>query len=175
MMDGIDVMNKELDAVHALLKSKLRACRKLKAAWLEFKSLDSVTPVSPEEAPVINVVGERRRSFHNNGHKRLAVRPLTKLERDKIREEFLRVNGEITEDVAVSIRGMLSGDVSIFQVTGVIVGLHRRVRLGTLVVDDRSSYDTALVARKSVKYLARIGYPVRGSDVGRVSKYNQEG
>lgn len=139
-----------------------------------FKKHRDVKRELPENEDSILTSEVRVGPTNRNGHKRLAVRQLTVEEKDKIREEFLRLNGEITEDAAVSICNSLSPDVSIFQVTGAIVGLHRQVRLGALEVRDRPSYDAALVARRSVKDLMRMGYPVKESDVGRVSKYNQE-
>lgn len=174
VLKGIDSMNLELDSLHALLKAKLRACRKLKAAWLEFKELKvpevlampfdvQVSESQVASTLVSEPILKSQVVFNRNGHKRAKKRLLTLQEKIKIKKEFLRLNGEITEDAAVIIhKGMLvnkkSQDVSIFQVTGCIVNLHKKVREGLLEVRDRESYDRALMSRRSVKDLVRMGY-----------------
>lgn len=77
---------------------------------------------------------------NGNGHKKNKKRLLTDKEKDIICSEFVKVNGEIKEDVCVRIRAKLSPEISIFQVTGIVVQLHKKVKKGQLKLKNMRNY-----------------------------------
>lgn len=83
-----------------------------------------------------------------NGHLRRRRRSLTNEERQIVRREFRRNNGIIEKNCASRIRDMLPSDVSVFQVVGAIVMLHREVKNGTLLLRDMAAYKAALTAHR---------------------------
>jgi hypothetical protein len=77
-----------------------------------------------------------------NGHYKAVVsRPLTEEERELIKERFLKLGGIIKEDATKCLKKEIP-DVSIFQITGAIVGLHRKVRTGIIQVKDPLKYQS---------------------------------
>ena len=62
-------------------------------------------------------------------------------EKSLIEEFFLEKNGMIRNDICVEFKTQnLPEEISIFQVTGYIVALHRKVTRGDLQVQDQESY-----------------------------------
>lgn len=75
-----------------------------------------------------------------NGHKKAKIRDLTESERNVIRSDFITVNGQIEEDACHKIKEKLDPVVSIFQITGIIVQLHREVAIGKIKMVNMRSY-----------------------------------
>ena len=80
------------------------------------------------------------RNVITNGHKKEKVRPLEDWEKDLIRKEFIRLNGEITHDSCLEIKKKLSKKTAIFQVTGFVTRLHEYVKKGTLELHSLEHY-----------------------------------
>ncbi|RKY82669.1 hypothetical protein DRQ07_00670 [candidate division KSB1 bacterium] len=89
---------------------------------------------SLEHKPIIT------RNRFGNGHKKEKVRKLYDWEKNIIRFEFIKLNGQIYEDACLKIKARLGKEVSIFQVTGFVTLLHKYVSLGKLELPDMASY-----------------------------------
>jgi len=128
----------------SLEKAKAPSLEKAKASSLEkakkrvvFKATPSGLEKRPgleEYKPVIT----RNRS--GNGHKKAKTRKLYDWEKNIIRFEFIKLNGQIHEDACLEIKNRLGKEVSIFQVTGFVTLLHKYVSLGKLSLPDMTSY-----------------------------------
>ena len=78
-----------------------------------------------------------------NGHSKAKKRDLTSTEKDSLRAEFIACNGQIEDDACVSMKTRCVGaDASIFQVTGFVSYLHRRVAGGEIRLRDIPAYET---------------------------------
>ena len=75
-----------------------------------------------------------------NGHKSAKVRELEDSEKDLIRSVFTSLNGQITEDACKPILSKMDPVISIFQVTGFVSYLHRKVAEGVVILRDLSAY-----------------------------------
>jgi len=67
-----------------------------------------------------------------NGHKSEKVNALEEWEKDLIRNEFIKLNGEILRDTCLDIKKKLNKDTAIFQVTGFVSLLHKYVLKGEI-------------------------------------------
>jgi hypothetical protein len=76
-----------------------------------------------------------------NGHRPAKIRPLSPNEKGLIEKFFSNKNGMIKNDLCVRFKQhKLPEEISIFQVTGYIVTLHRRVAQGDLQIRDLKAY-----------------------------------
>jgi hypothetical protein len=75
-----------------------------------------------------------------NGHKIEKVDALEDWEKDLIRNEFIKLNGEILRDTCLEIKKKLSKDTAIFQVTGFVSLLHKYVLEGKLLLPSLEHY-----------------------------------
>jgi len=78
----------------------------------------------------------------SNGHKSQKVRDITEGERELIRRKlFMPANGMIGPDACVKFKAAnFPAEITIFQVTGCIVSLHRQVAQGRLELRDMEAY-----------------------------------
>ena len=67
-----------------------------------------------------------------NGHKSEKVNALEEWEKDLIRSEFIKLNGEILRDTCLDIKKKLNKDTAIFQVTGFVSLLHKYALKGEI-------------------------------------------
>jgi hypothetical protein len=85
-----------------------------------------------------------------NGHyKAVTTRPLTDDERNLIKEKFLKWGGVIKEDATKRLKKDIP-DVTIFQITGAINGLHRQVQKGFIQVKDPLRYQQVIQAKRQM-------------------------
>jgi hypothetical protein len=117
---------------------------------LEVKPKDVDVPVKEPEQSSVPTPSQFVAKRSGNGHKVAKIRSLYGNEKDMIRAEFLRLNGQITEDACKPILAGLDKDVSIFQVTGFMTYLHSQVAGGALEVSDIASYLTFLQGHRSL-------------------------
>lgn len=75
-----------------------------------------------------------------NGHKVEKIKPLKEWEKDLIRNEFIKLNGEILRDTCLEIKKKLNKDTAIFQVTGFVSLLHKYVLKGELKLPSLGHY-----------------------------------
>lgn len=101
-----------------------------------------------------------------NGHVAAKVNNLSDPEKDLIRAEFIRLNGEIAEDSCLPIRDKCRDTITIFQVTGFVTYLHKKVADGSIMVNDVTAYETYLQGHRklwttydSAKYRAMRAKP----------------
>jgi len=137
-------VKRKIIQIPSLEKAKAPSLEKTKAPSLEktkkrvvFKATPSGLEKRPgleEYKPVIT----RNRS--GNGHKKAKTRKLYDWEKNIIRFEFIKLNGQIHEDACLEIKNRLGKEVSIFQVTGFVTLLHKYVSLGKLRLPDMTSY-----------------------------------
>jgi hypothetical protein len=80
------------------------------------------------------------RTRTGNGHKKLFFRKLNNPEKDLIRAQFIRVNGQIAEDDCVRLKSQMDSVVAIFQITGFVSYLHREVAQGRLALSSVGAY-----------------------------------
>jgi len=105
-------------------------------------------PAAPPVAPPAPTSKPR----NGNGHKSQKVRSMLDGEKDFIRSEFLRVNGQIADDACVEMKksSAIAAEVAIFQVTGFVSYLHRKVAEGDLTVNDLPAYLTFLQGHRGL-------------------------
>ena len=96
----------------------------------------------PVEGEVILPTTVKKQVIASNGHKSQKVRNLTEGERELIRRKlFMPANGMIGPDSCVKFKAAnLPAEITIFQVTGCIVNLHRQVAQGQLELRDMNAY-----------------------------------
>lgn len=75
-----------------------------------------------------------------NGHKVEKINPLEEWEKDLIRSEFIKLNGEILRDTCLEIKKKLNKNTAIFQVTGFVSLLHKYVLKGELNLPSLGHY-----------------------------------
>lgn len=75
-----------------------------------------------------------------NGHTSEKIRDLYDNERDIIRAEFMKLNGQIKEDACLEIQKKLGTEVAIFQVTGFVTYLHLQIAEGKFEVNNMPDY-----------------------------------
>lgn len=80
----------------------------------------------------------RKRS--GNGHKSEKKRDLTDSEKDFIRAQFMKLNGQFEEDACVKIKKQLHPDIAIFQITGFVTYIHLQIARGEIKVPDMNKY-----------------------------------
>jgi hypothetical protein len=123
--------------------------------------LDEVlsAPSKPQSLPDPKVVAGLPRK--GNGHKVAKKRALTDSEKDTIKMEFLALNGQIADDACQPIHQKLDPEVTIFQVTGFVSYLHRKIAEGTQTVRNLDNYLTFIQSHRdkwatynSPKYVA---------------------
>jgi hypothetical protein len=85
-----------------------------------------------------------------NNHGRNKKRPLTGMEKSRIQEQFLAVNGIVKNDFCLRLKNEVGSNVSIFQVTGYVKELHNKVKSGDLQVADLASYMTLREQRRQL-------------------------
>lgn len=85
-----------------------------------------------------------------NGHDKAKKRKLDNSERNIIRTEFIKLNGEIKEDFCLPILDKMGEEITIFQVTGFVSLLHRYVAEGRLVLNDMHSYEKTIRSHRSM-------------------------
>lgn len=107
-----------------------------------------VAQTAPVVSPGTVVSGPR----NGNGHKAEMKRKLNSDEKDIIRTEFTRLNGEF-EDEKKSCTAMLTQmgtEITVFQVTGFVSYLHREIASGRWSVPDMDSYMAFLENHKKM-------------------------
>jgi ribosomal protein S13 len=97
---------------------------------------------------------------NKNHHPVAKIRPLTETEVKKIRDRFIELDGVIPDDTWVTLKKTMSKKVSIFQITGQVLRLHREVARGTVTLKNKRAYIRCVQAKrrkwmtyKSEKYL----------------------
>jgi RNA polymerase sigma factor (sigma-70 family) len=86
-----------------------------------------------------------------NNHRISKVRDLTVNEKNRIRNElFIPANGMISSDACVAFKAKMSVDVTIFQITGQIVSLHRKVAKGEIILRRLDAYNRYLDNRRKL-------------------------
>ena len=124
-----------------------RSIRWNKGAYMAPVSL--VQPVSvPVQPVVVPVTTEPVES--GNGHSKLSRRPLTEAEEALIEAEFVKLNGifEPKNKDCTRIRNLLPQEVTVFQVSGHVSRLHKRVAAGILILPQMRSYEIAIKAHR---------------------------
>lgn len=86
-----------------------------------------------------SVLGIKKEIKNGNGHKIGKKRKLTHLEKQKIKEAFIKVGGIIEEDFCKKIHQNMN-NVSIFQVTGYVTSLHSKVSRKKISIPDFNTY-----------------------------------
>ena len=86
---------------------------------------------------------------NKNHHPKAKVRPLTEAEIKKIRDRFIELDGVIPDDTWAKMRKSMHKDISVFQITGQVVRLHREVEQGTIVLKNKKAYTLSIKARRS--------------------------
>ena len=87
-----------------------------------------------------------------NGHQTAFVRKLNDPEKDIIRTDFLRLNGQY-EDAKKSctlLLPQLGAEITVFQITGFVSYLHREIASGQLKVADMDAYMAFLEKHKDM-------------------------
>jgi hypothetical protein len=86
-----------------------------------------------------------------NGHKVAKVRDLRDDERARILNDlFLPNDGQISTDACVAFKQTMDPEIAIFQITGYIVGLHKKVREGHITIRNVESYNNYLRKRREM-------------------------
>lgn len=86
-----------------------------------------------------------------NGHKALKIRDLRDDEKERILNElFLPNNGQISNDACVAFKKTVDPEIAIFQITGYIVGLHRKVKNGLITIENVKAYEEYLRKRREM-------------------------
>jgi hypothetical protein len=85
-----------------------------------------------------NAIKEKKKK--KNGHVKAKKRKLSEYENELIKSLFVSANGMIREDTSLKMKALVGKDISIFQITGKIVGLHKLVLKGELVLRDFNAY-----------------------------------
>ena len=80
------------------------------------------------------------RKLSGNGHKSEKKRDLTDSEKNFIRTQFMKLNGQFEEDTCVKIKEQLHPDVAIFQVTGFVTYIHLQIARGEIKVPNMNCY-----------------------------------
>lgn len=106
---------------------------------------------------------------NGNGHEPMRKRSLTDAEKGKIRSYFMSLDGKVTDDDCLLIRLALPDDVTIFQVTGVIVNLHRLVAQGQIKLRDYEGYQALRVKQRS-KYAGPAAADYAAAEAARLNK-----
>jgi hypothetical protein len=103
-------------------------------------------PATPTSAPAIPAPRS------GNGHKKEKIRSLLGSEKDHIRSEFIKVNGQIAEDTCVEIKKHpeIGNEIAIFQVTGFVTYIHRQIAMGEFEVQDMASYLTFISTHRAL-------------------------
>jgi len=108
---------------------------------------------APAQAPASDTtVSHTAVRRNSNGHESEKVRNLTADEKNKLRQRFIRLNGQIPEDKTVEwtaeFNEGLAADQSLsaFQVPGYIAYLHGQVTRGVLIPRDMAAYKLYLDA-----------------------------
>jgi hypothetical protein len=83
-----------------------------------------------------------------NNHAIAKVRPLNEAEVKKIRNRFIALDGVIPDDTWAKLKETMSKDVSVFQITGQVVRLHRAVARGEIALKNKKAYNAAIQARR---------------------------
>jgi hypothetical protein len=102
-------------------------------------TLNSATITKKKESVVNN----------KNHHPKAKVRPLTEAEIKKIRNRFIELDGVIPDDTWANLKKTMSKNISVFQITGRVVGLHREVEQGTIVLKNKRAYTLSIKARRN--------------------------
>jgi len=100
---------------------------------------NTVTEIKKKESIVKN----------KNHHPIAKVRPLTEAEIKKIRNRFIELDGVIPDDTWANLKKTMSENISVFQITGQVVGLHREVEQGTIVLKNKRAYTLSIKARRN--------------------------
>lgn len=96
------------------------------------------------------VIKKKESIMKNKNHHPIAkVRPLTEAEIKKIRNRFIALDGVIPDDTWANLKKTMSDDISVFQITGQVVGLHREVEQGTIVLRNKRAYTLSIKARRN--------------------------
>jgi hypothetical protein len=85
---------------------------------------------------------------NKNHHAIAKVRPLSEGEIKKIRDRFIELDGVIPDDTWADLKKTMSKDISVFQITGQVVRLHREVAQGTIALKNKRAYTAAIQARR---------------------------
>jgi len=121
---------------------------------------------------IINYVLEKNKPLavvletsNKNHHSVAKRRPLSDDEKELIRNKFIAFNGMISNNLCTEMMKSLGEDISVFQVTGYIVTLHKKVMEGQIDLRDLKSYKNYLNAHrakwatyKSAKYQTKKLY-----------------
>jgi RNA polymerase sigma factor (sigma-70 family) len=86
-----------------------------------------------------------------NGHVLACKRALSEHEKSIIKSMFVSANGMIKEDTSLKMKAAVGKDISVFQITGAIVGLHRWVSKGELKLRNLKAYK-AFIANHRKKW-----------------------
>jgi RNA polymerase sigma factor (sigma-70 family) len=105
----------------------------------------------PVQSPSIPVK-EQKSARAGNGHKSKKVRELTAREKGLIRKKlFMSVNGMIEPDACVRFKAKyLPKEITIFQITGCIVGFHGEVAKGQLRLSDMKGYEEFIRSHRNL-------------------------
>ena len=102
---------------------------------------------APAASPVAPIVNQKR---SGNGHVAAKKRDLDSTEKDRVRQEFLNLNGQIAQDACLPMLKQCGSEATIFQVTGFVTYLHRLVAMGKLLVTDQQAYETYLQGHRKL-------------------------
>lgn len=112
---------------------------------------DSYVP-RPVQGEVILPTTAKKPIVVGNGHKSQKIRDLTEKEKELIQKKlFMPANGMIGADACVKFRAKyFPAEVTIFQITGCIVSLHRKVAQGLLNLRDMSAYEKFIRSHRNL-------------------------
>ena len=105
------------------------------------------TGVKNKKHPIAKV--QPKEAENKNHHPIAKVRPLNEAEISKIRDRFIELDGVIPNDTWVELKKNMSKDISIFQITGQVVRLHREVAKGTITIKNKKAYTAAIQAKRN--------------------------
>ena len=165
----LEAANRQLDTYKLIIKKYVGAIGDLQTdcmGFLKTAGIDNTAPVIVRDMKLaeINKVevadlkpedlfrtpAERVAVRNGNGHRSTMVRKLFDDERDIIRAQFLKLNGQIHEDACLPIKNLLGSEVAIFQVTGFISLLHTYAAMGRLQVNDFPAYENWMKTQRKI-------------------------
>jgi hypothetical protein len=113
---------------------------------MQFVTQSTKNPVGRPKKRIYSINPTRHKP--KNGHRKtLITRALTASEKELIKQKFVKWNGIVKEDASKILKRAIP-EASIFQITGVIVHLHRQVKIGVIQLRDPSEYHDTLDARR---------------------------
>jgi hypothetical protein len=103
-------------------------------------------------APVAPVASGSNQPRNGNGHAVAFIRKLDDTEKDIIRADFTKLNGEYVDQKksCTALLPQMGTDISVFQVTGFVSHLHREIAKGDWTIPDMPSYLTFLEKHKKL-------------------------